>query len=632
MKKPQAACYVRISKEDPGDRKVSLQQQEQDCIVAAKKAGYAIPSDLIFSDSDLSASLPPRQFATKPHQKVRQGFTALIDAIECGRVKAVYVRMLNRLFAGLMLQKQFVELCKRHGVTLRATHDPAMPASFDGSGELILDVIGAVADYRLKEIRAQNKATAAYLQRSGMKYGPVKTLGFLDGKPGEVLVDEKTKPLVQEIFRRFVGGETSGEIADWLNKEHPRDKVLAHIGKYGADGEWIPRKRMAGIWHHTTIERLLKNPSVIGMKSVGGKLEPSKQYTAIVSPTIFWDAHKIFAARKGTYKRSKYALITVRREDGSTFQRPPDNERHLLTGILVCGTHKRNLVAVKRAPDRKCFYKCYSHHEVDQITILEDLWLEFVSQPFIGVSHIHTEPIDDTTASHRVKLDEVVANIQKLLHKAKAEPSKASACADVVATLKDEKAKLERMIEVAPVASPPLMKTWEEMTFEERRSRLTAIIDRIEVFQDYCIVYWRSWRGTNPTKFPFMKRKFNDRKVRASVCLTPRILTYGEAFRVVHLGSGTSDGTGIDHVDWVGQPNSVFQPGVLHPTNFVQPKRFWYINPKHVVDCVDCKKRVVSMNPAMTEADFIRQCNRYRAKSLNDQKAPMKSRQLLDKR
>jgi hypothetical protein len=72
--------------------------------------------------------------------------------------------------------------------------------------------------------------------------------------------------------------------------------------------------------------------------------------------------------------------------------------------------------------------------------------------------------------------------------------------------------------------------------------------------------------------FPFMRRKAETPGVRPSNCLTPRLLTSGEALRVMHVRSVANGKT--DHVDWSG---------------YLEASRFWHVNPKHEGACRNCR-------------------------------------------
>ncbi len=72
MKQP-AAVYIRVSREESGDRKLSPAQQEHDGRALLKKRKFIVPPGMVFSDIDISGKFPPAQYAESPRQKTPYG-------------------------------------------------------------------------------------------------------------------------------------------------------------------------------------------------------------------------------------------------------------------------------------------------------------------------------------------------------------------------------------------------------------------------------------------------------------------------------------------------------------------------------------------------------------------------------
>jgi len=540
-----AAVYARVSREFKGIEKVSVEQQVTDAIAAAKKAGLTVDDRHVLEDHNLSGELPPRQFATG-HRQFRPALTRLVEAVEQGEVKAIVVRKRDRLFRSTMLALQFYDLLRRHGCRLVATHE-ALPEADEASGQLTVTILAAMAEFQLRQMKEVAKATKAHARAKGLKLGPVKSLGYLDGGRNEVIVDPKTAPVVREIFRRFIDGGTTGQICAWLEAEHPKKVLLAHIGRKDEDGKWHPRVGCAGRWHQGPIDKLIADPRYIGQRVVNGMLESHPLYPGIIEPEVFWAAQRIIKARRGGYHRSN------------------QHTRHVLTGFLRCGQCGYNLHAYCRSSGVSMFYCTSPKHKGRQVTLTEPLWLEWVAS-FTPRSFMLPAPSGEA-AMLRLKLERIQQNIHALTTRVAAGDESADVFAEAIKQAQKQRAEVEKALDGMPAESSKVeFHDWGKLTFDEQRELLQATLLHVDVFSDRIVAHrpnplpdipeQEGEPGAGVTEtFPLMKR--HNRRVqhvKATNCLTPRLLSAQEAYAVRTTKSG---------VNWQGWVS----------------KDFFYINP-----------------------------------------------------
>lgn len=114
-------------------------------------------------------------------------------------------------------------------------------------------------------------------------------------KDGVVQVDEDGRKTVQRIFREYVEGSSTRQIAARLK----------------ADG--IPNAQRRVAWTHVTVGKILENSSYAG----------TGQYPGIIAPTAFGKVQEMREQVRASLGRGDY--------------RPNARERELFYGVLVCG-------------------------------------------------------------------------------------------------------------------------------------------------------------------------------------------------------------------------------------------------------------------------------------------------------
>lgn len=168
-------------------------------------------------------------------------------------------------------------------------------------------------------------------------------------RPGHILIDEETAPIVRELYRRFLDGDTTRGLAGWLNTLTTEDgeRRKSPGGRYFEPG---------------FVREVLRNPCYIGM--------------------IRWNRNSQ-SKLEGRYKRpaSEHMIVPGQHEpiiDRETFDQVqalldiaalhgrPKRERRifLLTGVLTCGVCGRACCGAKDYNKGRTghSYRCVHHH------------------------------------------------------------------------------------------------------------------------------------------------------------------------------------------------------------------------------------------------------------------------------
>jgi site-specific DNA recombinase len=284
--------YTRVSL-DREQKSRSVSEQEAEVRGWCERRGWTVVD--VLCDNDRSAS----RYATKARPAYRQ-LVAAVQARDCDVVAAWESSRLGRTL------EDYGELR-----TASATAGVVWLV-----GDRLLDMadlndrFGATLDMAVNErtsdetshrVRRRTAAAAKTGQPHGkLLYG--YALEYLpDGTKRRVL-DETTAPIVQEVARRIVKGETLYAVAQDLNNR----------GVIGPRG---------GIWNGTQVKRLCVNPGYAGRRVHQGKVVPGVQ--------ALWPR----LIPENTYQ----ALLRRLSDPARTTNGGSRGPVHFLTGVLICG-------------------------------------------------------------------------------------------------------------------------------------------------------------------------------------------------------------------------------------------------------------------------------------------------------
>lgn len=239
---PNAAIYARYSTHQ--QRETSIEDQVRRCTELARRYGYEVKPDLVFSDAAISGK--------DEALDKRAGYHDLLRAWDARRFDAVVVDELSRLTRGgveLALLHERVDRSRVRLITADGI-DSSQP-----SWSLVFNVQGAVAQQARRETRHRVVrgmlgqlergfmiADAPFGYRAAIDRGP-------DGRPVGTRweIDETEAAIVRTMYRMRRDGASYMAIARWLNSEGVRPPRKAR--KAGQDP----------YWRQSSVHRLLRN-------------------------------------------------------------------------------------------------------------------------------------------------------------------------------------------------------------------------------------------------------------------------------------------------------------------------------------------------------------------------------------
>lgn len=234
--RPTCAIYVRIS-HDPSGKELGVERQEKDCRAIAERKGWRVVR--VYGDNDKSASKP---------EVVRADY----DQMEKDHAAGLFTNLIMYALDRLTRQPDQLEAWIK-----RAAAGECYLVTLAGDLDLTT-VPGQLVARILMAVAAAEVGTKAGRQKSAGRQRAEKGLSHASGwratgytLRGAVIEDEAA--LVEQMFARFLAGDSLKGIAHWLNSQ----------------GVPTPRNLR---WGPNTVRCILMNPRYAGRVTYGGEV------------------------------------------------------------------------------------------------------------------------------------------------------------------------------------------------------------------------------------------------------------------------------------------------------------------------------------------------------------------------
>lgn len=239
------ALYMRLSKDD-GDKEESesITNQRKILKAFAKENNYQIYDEYIddgYSGTNFN----------------RPDFRRMIKDIKDGNVNMVITKNLARLGRDYIETGRYIEtFFPEHNIRYIAILDD-VDTYLDKNCDTVA-FKNIMNDFYAKETSKNIKKTKNRKKQEGFYYITYAPFGYKKvDKSGNLKIDEVAADTVRRIFKEFVAGKGTYQIAQLLNRE----KVVTP----GLQMDMVSNiTNTTNIWRHTTIKRILTNPIYIG--------------------------------------------------------------------------------------------------------------------------------------------------------------------------------------------------------------------------------------------------------------------------------------------------------------------------------------------------------------------------------
>lgn len=303
----RALIYNRVSA-DPSGRRISVESQDTENRTFCARQGWNVVATI--TDNDRSAS----RHAVREREGYEQVRRALTGTIH-GRVDVLVCWESSRAQRDLADYVALRDLCAQHRVLLaykgRIFDMSEGDDRFSTGLDALLDEREAERA-RERTLRSHRASVANGKPRGFTPYGYMREYDPASGHMLKQIRNPETAPIVEEIVRRVLAGDTLYRVAQDLNHR----EVLTPRGYRDREAGLTPDR--AG-WSSSMIRNLLRKQSLTGMRTYMGKVVREGTWEPIVSP-------------------ADWTAVQAILDDPSRARNPRGvSTRYLLSGIAECG-------------------------------------------------------------------------------------------------------------------------------------------------------------------------------------------------------------------------------------------------------------------------------------------------------
>lgn len=175
----------------------------------------------------------------------RQGFQRMIADALTGKIDLIVTKSVSRFARNTVDSLTTVRALKDKGVEVYFEKENIW--TLDSKGELLITIMSSLAQEESRSI----SENVTWGKRKAFKDGKVhmpfsSVIGFCKGADGGIAIDPETAPIVERIYREFIEGASSLQIAK------------------GLTAEGIPTPRGAKKWQTSTVRSILSNEKYKG--------------------------------------------------------------------------------------------------------------------------------------------------------------------------------------------------------------------------------------------------------------------------------------------------------------------------------------------------------------------------------
>lgn len=434
----RAVIYRRISLDATGEE-AGVTRQAYDCRRYCKQRGWRVVADL--EDNDISASRYTR--------KRRPAYQQAIRLIEDGDADALVAYHLDRLWRRPSELEHLIDLTEKRKIVVATLNGDIDLNTGDGrfQARILVSVSAKASDDQSRRERARFDADA----REGKpRPGGPTPFGYL---PDKRRLDPATVPLVREMVRRVIAGDSCYQVAQDLN----------------ARGE--PNPKGGKEWTATTVKAIVGNPRIAGLRVHRGVVVGAGDWDRIVTD-LEWK--KLRAVLDDPTRRMKD---------------PP--RRRMLTGLVFCGrchrpltySHPTQLICVRGPGHDGCGKLAVSAARLEELVALRTFdWVE--RRPMGKRSAATDTPLladIDRLKAQRDDLADMWAR-QELTREEWAR-ARANLRAQLAAAESAAAGEVRRGAVLRELGSKrgELRRRWSDLPDERRRRILAAVIDQVTV-------------------------------------------------------------------------------------------------------------------------------------------------------
>ena len=331
-----AALYIRLSREDENAGESNSVGSQREIL----KEYLKLHPDIVAYDTYVDDGWSGTNFD-------RPSFSRMMQDIYDGKVDCVIVKDLSRFGrnyskSGELITSEFTRLGVRF-IAMNNGYD-TMSTSMSAATQCItLGVTNVINESVAATTSVNVRGTLNVNRQQGKFIGSFATYGYLKDPDDhhKLIIDPDTAPVVEMIFKKFIGGESIIGIAKDLNEDgipnpsmYKKLKGMNYRHPSGASND--------GLWPDSSVRRILRNEMYLGTMVQGKNRNISyKDQRAKAVPKEEWyvvpDTHEAIIDRETFDKAQSLFCRNIRKP-------PKSNDVHLFSGLIRCADCHRIMV------------------------------------------------------------------------------------------------------------------------------------------------------------------------------------------------------------------------------------------------------------------------------------------------
>jgi len=396
------AAYARLSVNENGERDESLETQ---CDLLS---GFIRENGLgkyrLYIDNNESGTCFDRP-----------GLRRLIEDIKSGLVSALVVKDLSRLGRNNGETLIFLDFLRENNVRLISIGD-----SYDSflDDDEIIGIKTWVNEHYARDISKKVRANLKKKMQNGEYLGRPH-FGYIksDAEKNRLVVDERYREIIQEIFNLYIKGWGYRALAHYVQGKG--------IPTPSQDKNY-PRARISDRWNEQHIRRIITNRVYCGdtVQSVSEKISFKLKKARRLPPerwVVVENTHEALISRE-VFELAQ-CIRAKRRLEGAGRKKKKGNEQHLFSGFLTCAACGSYLV-YKKKKNRPAFYLCGRYNRFGRKDngctshfILEDKLVGYLVEDIeylAGGNMFQERLVDEYKKNVKLSVEETAGRIKRL--------------------------------------------------------------------------------------------------------------------------------------------------------------------------------------------------------------------------
>jgi site-specific DNA recombinase len=229
----------------------------------------------------------------------RPGLKRALQRLEAGDTTGIVCARLDRFGRSVQDSANLLARIRDAGGTLFTVAEGINTSGY--MGKFLADIFAALGELELNRIRENwNSARAAAVARGVHVSGRVP-FGYRRCQDGRLEPDPRTAPLVPDLFRRRVGGESWARLAGSLNEQD------------------VPTPWGGGGWSIGTVRTVIRNRVYLGEARAGSTIANTSAHEALIDLATFEAANRTKGVAPGRSGRASGLLSGILRCAGCRY-------------------------------------------------------------------------------------------------------------------------------------------------------------------------------------------------------------------------------------------------------------------------------------------------------------------------